>query len=65
MPLYDYFCFPQNKQFEASHSITTELEDCPLCQESGQNQHKPQRLISRTNFILNGGGWAKEGYSSK
>jgi putative FmdB family regulatory protein len=65
MPRYDYFCEFQNKEFEQTHSINEELEECPLCKEAGKEPHKPQRLISATSFQLIGGGWSKDNYSSK
>jgi putative FmdB family regulatory protein len=62
MPTYNYKC-EVHGEFEASHSIKEELEECPQCKVEGKSV-KPQRLISMgTGFILIGGGWAKEGYS--
>jgi len=52
-------------EFEAEHSITTELETCPKCKEEGKRSDKPKRLIAASNFILKGGAWGKEGYSRK
>ncbi len=63
MPTYLYQC-PIHGEFEREHSITTELEECPICQEENLEPQKIKRLISKgTGFILTGGGWAKEGYS--
>lgn len=64
MPTYLYEC-PIHGEFEHQHSINEELEVCPKCQEEGQAiPHKVKRLIAGgSGFILNGGGWAKEGYS--
>jgi len=51
-------------EFEEIHSITEQLEECPKCKEEGLKPQKIIRLISSNgNFILNGGGWAREGYS--
>ncbi len=71
MPTYLYEC-PKHGEFEHAHSITEILEFCPYCQSecdtdltvgSPQEPHKVKRLISGgTGFILNGGGWASEGY---
>jgi putative FmdB family regulatory protein len=64
MPSYEYFCEKCNKEFEETHSISTELEECPECKKNGLDPVKPKRLISGgTNFILNGGGWGSTGYS--
>lgn len=62
MPEYLYLCSVENKEFNSVHSITTELESCPICQEANREDHKPKRLISPTNFVLVGGGWAAQGY---
>ena len=63
MPTYTYHC-ETHGEFEEVHSITTQLEDCPKCKEEGVEPKKLTRLISSGgNFILTGGGWAKEGYS--
>ena len=62
--IYEYFC-PIHNTFEVSQKITEEsLTLCPKCQE--QNVETPvKRLLSATNFILQGGGWASSGYSNK
>ena len=63
MATYDYKCCSEDcpvKEFEVSHSMNSKLEECPHCQTKD-----PQRLISRTSFVLTGGGvgWASSGYS--
>jgi len=63
MPTYLYSCEQCNQQFEVEHKMSEELEECPKCKENGLPLSKPKRLISATSFVLNGGGWAKEGYS--
>lgn len=64
MPTYTYRC-EKHGEFEEFHSILEQLEVCPMCQkEKSEHPHKVERLISGgTTFILNGGGWAKTGYS--
>ena len=63
MPTYIYKC-ETHGEFEATHSIKEKLEDCPLCEAEGKEVKKVKRLIAQSSgFILNGGGWAKEGYS--
>lgn len=62
MPTYNYQC-EVHGEFETSHSIKEELEECPKCKEEGLSTGKPKRLISMgTGFILVGGGWAKDNY---
>lgn len=57
MPTYLYLCETCNLEFEETHSISEEVQECSKC------HNKPKRLISSGNFILKGGGWYKEGYS--
>lgn len=61
MPSYDYFCII-HKEFEVEHSITEELKECPKCKEEGIQSEQPKKLISKSNFILVGGGWGKDNY---
>jgi putative FmdB family regulatory protein len=61
MPTYTYQC-EVHGEFETSHSIKEELEECPQCQAEGLPVNKPKRLISLTSFILVGSGWAKDNY---
>jgi putative FmdB family regulatory protein len=54
---YEYQCGACFHQWEAEQKITEEpLKKCPKCE-----QLKAQRLISKSAFILNGGGWFKSG----
>lgn len=63
MPTYIYKC-DIHGEFEEIHSITEQLEECPKCKKEGLEPQKVIRLISSNGiFILNGGGWAREGYS--
>jgi putative FmdB family regulatory protein len=63
MPTYLYECSVHG-EFEETHSITIQLEDCPKCKEAGLEPKKLTRLISGGGgFILTGGGWASSGYS--
>lgn len=63
MPTYLYQC-EIHKEFEIDHPISTKIELCPKCQEENLEPKKIKRLISgSTNFILEGGGWAKDKYS--
>lgn len=63
MPTYIYEC-EEHGEFEESHSITTQLEDCPFCKKDGKDSKRIKRLISNGGgFILQGSGWAREGYS--
>ena len=60
MPTYDYRC-SKGHTFEVDQSI----KDEPLktCQKK-KCRAKVKRLISKTSFKLEGGGWASDGYGS-
>lgn len=61
MPTYEYECTNQDckNTWEQDQSIKDEaIRECPKCQ-----QQTAKRLISKSNFVLQGGGWASTGYS--
>jgi len=61
MPTYEYACSSCHHEWEAEQSIKeAALTECPTC-----HQHAARRQISRgTGFILKGGGWYSDLYSS-
>lgn len=61
MPTYEYGCRECGHQWEEIQRITDPAtEKCPKCSKT-----KAHRLISGgTNFILKGGGWYSDLYSS-
>ena len=60
MPTYEYRCQACGHEMEAFQSIKdAPLKECPACKQSAL-----ERLISAGNFILKGGGWYKDLYSS-
>ena len=59
MPIYEYGCTECGKHIEAFQKISEEpLTVCPDC--GGELS----KLISSTSFVLKGGGWYADGYSS-
>jgi len=61
MPTYEYECSKCGHQWEADQPITAEpLKQCPKCEAP-----EAKRLISRSSFMLLGGGWYADGYTSK
>ena len=61
MPTYEYECAECKHGWEEEQSIKDEpIKVCPSCKKDAA-----KRLISGSNFVLVGGGWAKEGYSNK
>jgi putative FmdB family regulatory protein len=60
MPIYEYACEKCEDEFEAEQRITDgPIKSCPRCKSK-----KVKRLISRTSFVLKGGGWYSDLYSS-
>lgn len=60
MPAYDYECEVCGV-LELMHPINTPaITQCPKCATDGL-----VRLISRTSFVLRGGGWARDLYGGK
>ncbi len=60
MPVYEYHCDGCDEDFEREQRISDDpLKICPLCKS-----RKVKRLISRTSFVLKGGGWYADLYSS-
>jgi putative FmdB family regulatory protein len=60
MPVYEYICKACDHEFEREQRISDNpLKKCPEC-----GAMKAKRLISRTSFVLKGGGWYSDLYSS-
>ena len=60
MPVYEYICKACDHEFEREQRISDNpVKKCPRC-----GAMKAKRLISRTSFVLKGGGWYSDLYSS-
>jgi putative FmdB family regulatory protein len=59
MPIYEYECQKCKKIFEFTQGIKEPKKD--LCEECGGAL---ERIISPSGFVLKGGGWYKDLYSS-
>jgi putative FmdB family regulatory protein len=60
MPIYEYACGGCGREFEIEQRITEDpVKTCPRCRS-----RKVKRLISQTSFVLKGGGWYADLYSS-
>ncbi len=60
MPIYEYRCDKCEHEFEREQRITADpVKNCPACRS-----RRVKRLISRTSFVLKGGGWYSDLYSS-
>jgi putative FmdB family regulatory protein len=61
MPVYEYLCKGCGHEFEREQRISeAPIKKCPKCGAA-----KARRQISRTSFVLKGGGWYNDLYSSK
>jgi putative FmdB family regulatory protein len=61
MPTYEYECRACGHAFEREQRIHEDpIKTCPRCRKD-----EARRLISRTSFVLKGGGWYSDLYSSK
>ena len=61
MPIYEYACEKCGDEFEVEQRITDDpVKSCPSCRS-----RKVKKLISQTSFVLKGGGWYSDLYSSK
>ena len=60
MPTYEYLCEKCEHEFEREQRMSDPpVKTCPACRS-----RKVTRLISRTSFVLKGGGWYSDLYSS-
>ena len=61
MPVYEYICKACDHEFEREQRISDNpLKKCPKC-----GAMKAKRLISRTSFVLKGGGWYETDFKGK
>lgn len=60
MPVYEYLCEKCGHEFEREQRITEDpIKTCPACRS-----RRVKKLISQTSFVLKGGGWYSDLYSS-
>jgi putative FmdB family regulatory protein len=59
MPIYEYECDKCGHEFEREQRIADPpVKTCPQCKG-----RKVTKLISRSSFVLKGGGWYADGYA--
>ncbi len=62
MPIYEYTCSECQKLSDALQKLNEPApEHCPACGAEGTLS----RVVSRTSFVLKGGGWGADLYGSK
>ncbi|MGO9064297.1 MAG: FmdB family zinc ribbon protein [Myxococcaceae bacterium] len=62
MPIYEYTCSKCNKLSDVLQKLSEKApERCPACGAEGTLS----RVVSRTSFVLKGGGWGADLYASK
>jgi len=60
MPIYEYYCRSCDHEWEREQRISdAPVKTCPSCKA-----RQAKRMISRTSFVLKGGGWHSDLYSS-
>lgn len=61
MPIYEYSC----EQCGQTTDVWQKVDDPPpeQCEKCGQ-RHSMKKMVSRTTFVLKGGGWYSDLYSS-
>jgi putative FmdB family regulatory protein len=60
MPTYEYMCQKCEHEFEREQRISDPaVKTCPKCKA-----RRVKKLISRTSFVLKGGGWHSDLYAS-
>ena len=58
MPFYQHLCGECGKRDEVLQRVDAEPPECKSCKA------KMTKQVSRTSFILKGGGWFKDSYSA-
>ncbi len=59
MPIYEYECDKCSHEFEREQRMSDPpVKTCPKCKG-----RRVTKLISRSSFVLKGGGWYADGYA--
>ena len=59
MPFYEYKCTKCDEEFEVLQKVSDPAPPCSSC--GGEHV---ERLLSKSAFVLKGGGWYADGYGS-
>lgn len=60
MPIFDFVCNKCGNEFEQFLKVNSDT--VVVCGECGSPE--VNRTVSSSNFILSGGGWAKDNYAT-
>jgi len=60
MPIYEYHCPSCGNDFEKLMRMGADAPACPECEG-----HDVKKKVSRSGFVLKGGGWYKDHYGLK
>ena len=59
MPIYEFKCADCSKEMEVMQKYSDPPPECDKCKTA------MEKKVSRTAFVLVGGGWYREGYSKE
>ncbi len=62
MPLYEYKCAVCGAVVEILQRMTDPAPICRECPQDAAGGSRMLKQVSRSSFVLKGGGWAADGY---
>lgn len=62
MPFYEYKCKKCEGVFQILQKVDEKPPKCILKKEGKTCEGETKKIVSKTSFILKGGGWFKDGY---
>lgn len=65
MPIYNYQCPQCREETERMVRVDAPNPTCKVCSTPDKKVFYERMFPKGTSFVLKGGGWAKDNYSSK
>ncbi len=62
MPIYQYKCSVCGAVAEVLQRMDASAPLCSQCPEDAEDAPQMVKQVSRSSFVLKGGGWAADGY---
>jgi len=62
MPIYQYKCSACGAVADVLQRMDASAPFCSECPRDGSESHAMVKQVSRSSFVLKGGGWAADGY---